>query len=290
VTTAEALASARAGLAEAGIGDAALDAETLLRHVTGWDRAGLLAHPDREVLDVDLQRFRSLVDARAQRRPLQHLTGSQGFWRHEFRVTPDVLIPRPETEVLVEAALGLLSLQPEALLVDVGTGSGCIALSLAAEAPRAEIHATDVSREALEVARDNARRLGLEGRVAFHEGDLLAPLAALEGRLDVIVSNPPYVDPTDAPSLAPEVRDHEPAVALFPPGGPLAVYRRLLPEASRFLRPGGHALVEIGYGQQPAVTEVAEAAGLAVERVIPDLKGIPRTIVARLPARPADPL
>jgi release factor glutamine methyltransferase len=284
VTTAQILANARQRLSQAGILEAALDSETLLRHVTGWDRATLLAHPGREVGGEDARRFHSLVDARAERRPLQHLTGVQAFWRHEFRVNADVLIPRPETEVLVEAALDLVRSRAEALVVDVGTGSGCIALSLAAEAALAEVHATDVSHAALLVARDNARRLGLEDRVRFHEGDLLAPVRALVGRVDLLVSNPPYVDARDSASLLPEVRDHEPAVALFPPGGPLALYRRLLPEAARFLRPGGHALVEVGQGQSRDVVGIAEGAGLVVEGVIPDLARIPRAILARLPA------
>ncbi len=140
------------------------------------------------------------------------------------------------------------------------------------------------------MARENARLLGLEARVGFHEGDLLAPLERLRGRIDLVASNPPYVDQADAPSLAPEVRDHEPAIALFPPGDPLSVYRRLLPEAARFLRPGGHVLVEIGRGQSEDVAALAAAAGLAVERVIPDLAGIPRTLVARLPTGGAFPL
>lgn len=283
MTTDQILANARRRLSSAGITEAALDSETLLREVTGWDRAALLLRADEEIPGEDERRFNFLVDQRAERRPLQHLTGVQAFWRHVFRVNPDVLIPRPETEVLVEAALDILATQGEARVVDVGTGSGCIALSLAAEAPGAEVHATDLSAAALRVARDNARRLGLADRVSFHEGDLLAPLEALAGRIDLVASNPPYVDPADVASLAPEVRDHEPAIALFPPREPLAVYRRLLPEAARFLRPGGYALVEIGRGQSRDVAALAASAGLVVERIIPDLADIPRTVVARLP-------
>jgi release factor glutamine methyltransferase len=278
------LANARRRLSEAGINEATLDSETLLRHVTGWDRAALLVRANEEVPKEYEEPFNLLVARRAERQPLQHLTGEQAFWRHVFRVNPDVLIPRPETEVLVEAALGILRVQAEALVVDVGTGSGCIALSLAAELPRAQVHATDVSSAALRVARENARRMGLADRVTFHEGDLLAPLKALAGRIDLVASNPPYVDPGDAPSLAPEVRHHEPAIALFPPCEPLAVYRRLLPEAARVLRPGGYAIVEIGHGQSRDVVGIAASVGLVVERIIPDLADIPRTVVARLPA------
>jgi release factor glutamine methyltransferase len=259
------------------------DAELLLRHVTGWDRARALAQPEAEVPPEALSRFRALVEERARRRPLQHLTGLQAFWRHEFLVTSDVLIPRPETELLVEEGLALLRGHERSIVADVGTGSGCIALSLAAEASEAEVHATDVSVPALAVARQNADRLGLGDHVRFHQGDLLDPLKSLEGRLDLVVSNPPYVDPADAPSLAPEVRDHEPAMALFPPGEPLAVYRRLLPQSARFLKPGGRVIVEIGHGQSAAVTEIATSAGLRVERVLPDLSGVLRAVVARRP-------
>jgi release factor glutamine methyltransferase len=281
VTIEEVLAVAGAALARAGVTDSPLDAEILLRHVTGWDRATLLAHPGREVAEPDRRRFLSLVETRARRIPLQHLTGVQAFWRQEIHVTPDVLIPRPETEVLVEGAVERLRGRARARVADVGTGSGCIALAVAAEAPDVEVHATDLSRAALAVAEDNARRLGLGDRVTFHEGDLLSPLAAWTGRLDVILSNPPYVDPGDAPDLAPEVRDHEPALALFPPGEPLSIYRRLLPDAVPFLRPGGWILVEVGRGQADAVALLARGAGLVVERVLPDLAGIPRVVEAR---------
>lgn len=216
---------------------------------------------------------------RARRRPLQHLTGRQAFWRHEFLVTPDVLIPRPETELIVEEALRRLRGLSRPVLVDVGTGSGCIALSLAAELEAAEAHATEISPAALAVARENARRLGLQGRVAFHEGDLLAPVAEPPGRFDLVTCNPPYVDP--AHELAPEVRDHEPALALFPPGDPLSVYRRLAPQALRALKRGGSLVVEVGQGQAEAVVAMFRDAGLTVDAVVPDLRRIPRTVVAR---------
>jgi release factor glutamine methyltransferase len=283
VTVADVLADATARLRAAGVSNPELDAELLLRHVTGWDRATLLARPETEVSSQGRSHFRSLVEERARRRPLQHLTGVQAFWRHEFLVTPDVLIPRPETEVLVEASLALLRVRPQSVVADVGTGSGCIALSLAAEAGEAQVHAIEVSPSALTVARQNAERLGLAEHVRFHEGDLLEPLARLEGRLDLVVSNPPYVDAADAPSLAPEVRYHEPAIALFPPGEPLAIVKRLLTQAARLLRPGGHLIVEVGQGQSEAVAHLGAAAGLEVEHVLYDLSRIPRAIVARRP-------
>ena len=196
-------------------------------------------------------------------------------------VTPDVLIPRPETEILVETALGLLLGVARPVIVDVGTGSGCIALSLAAERPDAVVRATDVSAAALAVARENARRLGLEDRVAFHEGDLLEPVSAESGGVDLVVSNPPYVDAGDRDSLAPEVRDHEPAISLFAPGDALSVYRRLAIAAAQVLRPGGWLVVEVGAGQAEAVRAIFEGAGLRVGATIPDLQAIPRVVTAR---------
>jgi release factor glutamine methyltransferase len=280
VNVAQALERAASHLKEAGIESARPDAELLLRHVLGWDRATLYAEARALVPPSEESAFFSLVQERGRRRPLQHLTGRQAFWGREFLVGPDVLIPRPETELLVEAALGRLRGVLRPLVVDVGTGSGCIALSLAAERPDADVHATDISGPALAVARENARRLGLTNRVRFHEGDLLEPIRQLEGRLHLVACNPPYVDPLEAPRLAPEVRDHEPAVALFPGPDPYALYRRLAPAAAGMLRPGGSLLLEIGQGMESEVVRLLEEAGLRIDRVIPDLQGIPRTIAA----------
>jgi release factor glutamine methyltransferase len=267
-------------LRDAGVPAADWDAERLLRHVLGWDRAAVYARGEDDVAASAERRLRELVAQRARRVPLQHLLGTQAFWRHDFIVTRDVLIPRPETEIVVETSLERLRGRSGPRLVDVGTGSGCIALSLAAERPDARVHATDVSPAALAVARENARRLGLEGRVSFHEGDLLAPVAALRGSFDLVVSNPPYVDERDARSLAPEVREHEPAVALYAPGGGTAVYRRLVPAAAEALAPGGSLVLEIGFGQRAAIEEVCLAAGLRVLTVVADLQAIPRALVA----------
>jgi release factor glutamine methyltransferase len=254
------------------------DAERLLRHVTGWDRALVLARPETVIASEAEAVFRALVARRASRVPLQHIVGAQAFWRHDFLVTPDVLVPRPETEILVETALGLMRDVARPVVVDVGTGSGCIALSLAAERGDAEVHATDVSGPALAVARENARRLGLESRVAFHQGDLLEPVADLIGRVGLVVSNPPYVAAADRASLAPEVRDHEPAVALFPPGDPLSVYRRLAAVAATALRPGGWLAVEVGAGQADAVGDILAHDGFSLRPAVPDLQGIERVV------------
>jgi release factor glutamine methyltransferase len=279
-TIASLLADASRRLTAAGVGEPALDAELLLRHVLGWDRGTLVSRSGESVDAAARERFVSLVVERAARRPLQHLLGIQAFWRHEFVVTPDVLIPRPETELLVEAALARLRHLPQPAIVDVGTGSGCIALSLCAELPAATVDAVDVSAAALAVARVNAARLGLANRLRFHEGDLLEPLRGR--RFDAVLSNPPYVDRSGADRLSPEVRDHEPALALFPPGDdPYAVYRRLIPQAHAALERGGLLALEVGQGMADTVAKLCGGAGFELESVLQDLQGIPRTLLAR---------
>jgi len=283
MTVSQALRQAEQRLREVGAPDPALDAELLLRHTLGWDRAAVLARGGDALAAADERRFFALVDQRAARRPLQHLTGTQAFWRHEFLVTPDVLVPRPETEILVQAALELMRGRDAPVVVDVGTGSGCIALSIAAERPDAAVHAIEVSPAALAVARENARRLGLQALVEMHEGDLLAPVAHLEGRVDLVASNPPYVDPSEIPMLSPEVRDHEPRRALLAAEPPYGIYQRLARESCRLLRPGGHLLVEVGQGMAETVAQAFVAAGLLAVETRPDLAGIARVVFARRP-------
>jgi len=254
--------------------------------VLGWPRADLVTRAAEVVPPGAAELFRTAVEERARRRPLQHLTGVQAFWRHDFIVTPDVLIPRPETELLLETGLDLLRGVPTPVIVDVGTGSGCIALSLAAERPDAEVHATDLSEAALRVARGNAARLRLEGRVAFHHGDLLAPVRDLAGRVDLVVSNPPYVPADELTGLAPEVRDHDPRIALVPTEGVSALYRRLFAGAAAVLRAGGWIAVEVGQGQAEVVSTLTRPAGLDVLKVVPDLRRVPRVMVAQRPPPP----
>jgi len=278
MTVSSALRRAEQRLRKAGIQAAAADAEVIMRHVLRWDRARLVARAAETLPAADEQRFFALVQERAARRPLQHITGKQAFWRHEFLVTSDVLIPRPETEILVEAALESIRGRPAPVVVDVGTGSGCVALSIAAERPDAVVYAIDVSPAALAVARENTRRLGLEGRVEMRQGDLLAPVADLQGRVDLVASNPPYVDPGELPGLAPEVRDHEPRTALLAAEPPYGIYRRITREACGVLRPGGHLLVEVGAGMAETVAQAFRKAGLAEVGSRPDLAGIPRVV------------
>jgi len=276
------LQDATALLRAAGVPSPEQDAELLLRYVLGWDRARVVTEAGAKLRPGDEAQFRALVDERAGRKPLQHITGRQWFWRHEFLVTPDVLIPRPETELIVEKALDLLRPVARPLIVDVGTGSGCIALSLAAERPDAEVLGVDISPEALRVAAKNRARLGLEARVRLVEGDLLQPVQELAGRVDLVASNPPYVNGSDP--LSPEVREHEPAAALFPPGDGFSIYRRLVPQAFDVLRPGGGLLLEVGRDMAGEVERLCESVGFLVLQVIPDLQAIPRTVVARRPA------
>ena len=282
MTAAAALVKDAAAILDAaGVPAAGWDAERLLRHVLGWDRAALIANPDRVVPEPEAERFRAFVQRRASREPLQYILGTQAFWKHEFRVTPAVLIPRPETELLVETSLELLKDVERPLVVDVGTGTGCIALSVAFERPDAEVHAIDISAPALAVAAENARHLGLEGHVVFHHGDLLGPVAHLAGRVDLVVSNPPYVDPADRPGLAPEVRDHEPPDALFPPGDALSVYRRLATTSAVSLQGGGWLALEVSPFVPTQVCGLLVAAGFAAPSVRPDLAGHPRVVFAR---------
>jgi release factor glutamine methyltransferase len=290
MTAAELLAEGAALLHRAGVPTPEWDTERLLRHVTGWERPALVASPASPVAEAHERAFRGLLAERARRVPLQHLVGVQAFWKHEFTVTPDVLVPRPETELLVETSLALLGAAPRPLIVDLGTGSGCIALSLAAEIAGAEVHATDISQGALAVARQNARRLGLDSRVLFHAADLLATLEHLRGRVDLVVSNPPYVDPSERDALAPEVRDHEPAVALFAPGDALGVYRRLAPAAFEWLGPGGFVVLEIAPGLASSVSELVTAAGFEDVQSADDLAGRARLVRGRRPMGPRRPI
>lgn len=233
---------------------------------------------------MDAARYRELLDKRAGRVPLQHLTGTREFWSLPFHVSPEVLIPRPESEHLIEAFLRVND-RPDPLILDIGTGSGCLAVVAAREVPGALVHACDISEAALRIARLNASDNDVAGRIAFYHGDLFEPLRGrgLLGRVDVILCNPPYIAEKDLAALDPEVREHEPRVALTPGPDGLAVHRRLAAEAPEFLKPDGHLIVEFGLGQEDAVRAIY-GASLEVVGVRRDLAGIPRVLVARRPA------
>ena len=251
------------------------DAELLLLHTCGLTRAELLTHPDREVTELQLSEYRAAIARRARHEPVQYITGTQEFYCRPFAVTPAVLIPRPETEHLVEAALAI---RPESRrILDIGTGSGILAVTLALELPQASITATDVSNDALAIAKQNAQALGAADRIRFAVSDLFAAIA--DQRFDCIVSNPPYVATSEV--LEPQVRDYEPATALYAGDDGLAIYRRLIPEAFAHLEPGGSLLLEIGHGQRDALHALLVRAGFEPVRFIDDLQGIPRVAIGQ---------
>lgn len=275
------LADARETLIGAGIHreEAVLDAEVLARHVLDCDRATLLTRA-RDPLPSAFDRlYRALIARRVAREPVAYIVGHREFRGLEFDVSPAVLIPRPETELIIEEALASLPRRDVVRhIIDVGTGSGCLAVTLAVEFPPAQVTATDTSHEALEVAYRNAIRHNVTGRIAFVQGDLLQDVA---GPADLIVSNPPYVPAGDAATLQPEVARYEPSSALYGGDDGLDVILRLFGSARQHLADGGWLIVEFGFGQEAAVREAAREAGWNVARMRSDLQGIPRIAVLR---------
>jgi release factor glutamine methyltransferase len=260
-------------------GCARQDAERLLLHVLGNNKAWLLAHADDELAEDQASEFLLLIERRFKGEPIQYITGEKEFYGLPFRVKDDVLIPRPETEHLVERALELAGRLVRPRIVDVGTGSGAIAVALAHKLPKARITAVDISGAALDVARGNAERNEVARRIEFKESDLLAAVA--DEPFEMVVSNPPYVPTADRDSLAVEVREHEPALALFAGEDGLDVYRRLIPAAFAVLEPGGFLVMEIGYGQSQAVAALMSESGFEQIEFVPDLQGIPRVASGR---------
>jgi release factor glutamine methyltransferase len=276
-----------------------LNAELLLMFTLNCDRAYLFAHPERELTEDEQSRYESALADRARGVPAQYITGRQEFWGMDLIVTPAVLIPRPETEHIIETVLELQTsgLRPQTLaketpstsearssksefrILDVGTGSGCIALALAREFPHAEVHASDLSVAALEIARANAARLQLEDRIQFHEADLLEGLDL--GGLDFIVSNPPYVGESEADQVQLEVRKFEPRQAVFAGAAGTEIIARLIPQAQTALRPGGWLIMEISGSVADETKHLL--SGWDDVRVTPDLQAIPRIVRARKP-------
>jgi len=251
------------------------DAELLLMRVLSCDRAYLLTHPETQLSAEQASVYAGWLARRARHEPVQYIVGEQEFYGLTFRVTPDVLIPRPETEHLVEAALARTDRDASLRIADIGTGSGAIAVALAHALPRARITALDISTGALAVARENAAKHCVSDRVRFSESDLLR--AAAGEQFDMIVSNPPYV--SEGEELEPQVRDYEPASALFAGPEGLDIYRRLIPQTQAALRPGGWLLLEIGHGQRDALARLL--AGWGNVSFVADLQGIPRVACAQ---------
>jgi release factor glutamine methyltransferase len=314
-----------AQLRAANVSPHTLAAELLLLHATGRTRTSLYSHPEDQLSESEAQNYFSLIERRAAGVPTQHLNGKQEFWGLEFEVTPDVLIPRPETEHLIEVALDRLALRNlraeksqimsgEGLLIaDIGTGSGCIAIALAKELPAAKIYALDISPAALMVAQRNAHRLGFANRITFLESDLFAGLYAKRARhaeplrerapstdtresavtthpsgisndqsplFDLVASNPPYIAQREAGTLAREVVDHEPAIALFGGDQGYEFYADLISRSATHLKPGGILVLELGHDSLPAVQPLLDAPAWTNVGVTNDLAGIPRVLSA----------
>jgi release factor glutamine methyltransferase len=278
LTIYEALARARARLAEAGLSeaDASVDVDLYARTILGWDKVRLLIEqqsPVPEPLEPTLSQW---IERRILREPTAYIVGHREFWGLDFIVTPAVLIPRPETESIVDEGVALGRALPSPRMADIGTGSGCIAVALALELPSARFVATDVSEDALVVARTNAQRHRVADRIEFVATSYLD---GVEGRFDVITANPPYVRDGDKPGLSRDVR-HEPDVALFGGTEGLRDIAGVLAAASDALVPGGWLVMEFGYGQEPGVEAlVSRQTALRLHRVQPDLQGIPRTAI-----------
>jgi len=277
------VAGARERLRHAGIApdEADLDARLLAEHVLGWDTARFFTSAGDAEPSGFSARYDALVVRRAAREPISYIVGHHEFWGLLFKVSPAVLIPRPETELIVEIALELVPEKeaPDYQIADACTGSGCLAVVLAHERPSATVIATDASDAALEVARHNAATHRVDRRVRFVRADVLD---RVEGVFDLIVSNPPYVAEGDRATLQPEVRDHEPAMALFAGADGLDLVRRLVQQAPPLLKPHGMLVFEIGFGQAAAVEQLISATTqLTMVAVRRDLQGIPRTAIAR---------
>jgi release factor glutamine methyltransferase len=277
-------------LREADVPSFTLAAELLLLHVTGRDRTWIYSHPEELLSPAEIAAFFALVDRRCQGEPTQHLTGRQEFWGLEFEVTPDVLIPRPETEHVVEVALNRLAVRElragrspklsgeSVAIVDIGTGSGCIAMALAKELPSAIIYASDNSAAALGVARRNAERLGFAARIRLLESHLFDAFLPL--KFDLVVSNLPYIGRREADSLPREVRDHEPELALYGGEEGYELFGALVAQAQSFLKPGGLLVMELGHDGLPAVQPLLETPAWVNIAVTNDLAGIPRVLSA----------
>lgn len=277
MTAAAALAAAVRQLASAGVADAPRDARRLMAHAMGVDPVRLTLHLTDPLDSGAAARFAEGVAARLRRQPVSQITGQRLFFGRPFRVTPDVLDPRPETEVLVAAALE----HPFAHVLDLGTGSGAILLTLLGERPAATGLGTDVSPAALAVAEHNARSLALGARAEFRAGDWWQAVPAA-ARFDLMVSNPPYIAEVEMAGLAPEVRDWEPRMALTPGGDGLDAFRAVAAGAAAHLAPGGRLLLEIGATQGPAVRRILISEGFAGPCVLPDLDGRDRVVTVRM--------
>ena len=279
ISIADAIQQASQILRQAGVPESRREAASLLAHVINKDRTFLLSHPEDLLGTEQFIGFRNSVKRRAEGEPLQYITGLQDFYGREFRVSPDVLIPRPETELLVAACLECIG-ESDSIICDIGTGSGCIAVTLLCERPNARGVAVDVSDPALQVAKQNAIDKGIDYRLTFVLSDCFESLTQDAPQFDLIVSNPPYVAAGVVSGLQREVKDHEPMVALSPGPDGLLIIRRLIQQAPAFLRKDGHLILEIGFDQGEAVKGLVSSEWQLID-IRPDLQGIPRIVILR---------
>lgn len=274
------LKTGSATLDAAGISEPRREAGLLLSFAIGRDKTFLIAHNDYELTPTEEATFKNAVDRRSAREPLQHITGTQEFFRLDFQVNRDVLIPRPETEIIVEKALEILESIENPRFCEVGAGSGCISISILKNLPQATAVALDISGKAIETAKRNAEFHEVDDRLEFYLSDVFNELPAEQ--FDLIVSNPPYIPDADIAGLEPEVRDFEPINALTDGGNGLSIIRRIVANSPRFLRPGGSLLMEIGFGQSADVESLFSPEIWKSVEVIRDLQSIPRTFNAKL--------
>lgn len=281
-TIAKTLKQASQQLRAASVANDVLDAQTLLAEALGKDRTYLIVNFNEQLDDELLSGYQNLIERRASGEPLQYITGHQQFFGLEFEVTPDVLIPRPETEIIVEETIRLVEQNKISapVIVDVGTGSGCIAVALARELEDAQVTACDISEAALNIARRNAAKHELSDRIEFINSDLLSAFPETPFA-DFILSNPPYVAEKELPTLQREVRDWEPHIALTDFDNGLSFYHRLVTEAPARLKSGGYLICELGYTQSEAVPAMADPQVWGESRLLDDLQGIPRTLVLK---------
>ena len=277
MTIADAILQGTQVLRKAGVSESRREAGSLLAHLLGKDRTFLITQAQDTLSDADLDSYRGLVERRAKGEPLQYIIGVQDFFGLEFKVTPEVLIPRPETELLVETALKLIDPEAAAYICDVGTGSGCIAVTLLRERPLAHAIAVDISDVAIKIAECNAARQSVNERISFVVSDCFESLGS-NTLFDLIVSNPPYVSAEALDGLQREVREHEPRIALSPGLDGLAIIRRLIQEAPDLLKPHGYLLLEIGFDQAAAVERLIDRNIWKLLDIWPDLQGIPRIV------------
>ncbi len=269
-------------LAQKQIASPRLDAELLLAYLLGVERIQLYMQFDRPLSSQELSQYRQLVRRRAACEPIAYITGEKEFWSLKFKVTPQVLIPRPETEILLETALGLCHNLSQPLILDLGTGSGNLAISLAKELEQAHLAASDLSAEALDIARENAQTHGVAEGINWYCGDLFSCLGDIKGQVDLLVSNPPYIAEDELAQLQPEVRDFEPRQALAAGSDGLDVFRKIAAQAGDWLKTGGFLCLEIGAGQADAVGKLLQASGDFTRiEVIKDYAGLDRVVTSR---------